>query len=406
MKLPTNGGRPLGVAVADDVETCASTVASEIERVLGEGQIRSTDGSWERTIRPGDIAILFRARQSHREFDRALARLSIPTYVYKGLGFFDAEEIKDVRALIRSLANPVSELRAAALLRSRFARLSDPAFVTLAGHLSESLIADTIPEGVARVPADDIARLHLLRQGLHEWLDLVDRLPPAEVLDRLLLNAVYARELNGAHVVQARENLKKMRALIRKLQNRGYATMARVAEEVDHLSGDIATAIVQAFDAVHLMTVHAAKGLEFPVVFLVDLGRGTGVHTPAVRVITGRGDGHPSVTVWPYRSDARRGRASPRPRGDKASALRGLNPSARSAVSLDDPERRQGHIQPWKLWRGVARWVYPGVRGRCRAQDRCRPVAGTHGLRSRAARAVIGRRRAPSRRGPGRRWSG
>ena len=304
---PTDGGpttRPLGVAVADDVETCASTVASEIQRLLGEERVRSTDGSGDRTIRPGDIAILFRARQSHREFDRALEQRSIPTYVYKGLGFFDADEIKDVRALVRFLANPASELTAAALLRSRFARLSDPALVALAGRLSESLIADSVPQETNRLPPDDAARLLLLRQGLQEWLDLVDRLPPAEVLDRVLLDAAYARELNGPHVAQARENLKKMRALIRKLQNRGYATMARMAEQIDHLSGDIATAVVEAFDAVHLMTVHAAKGLEFPVVFLVDLGRGTGAHTPAVRVVTGQAENQPSVTVWPYRSDA------------------------------------------------------------------------------------------------------
>ena len=296
--------RPLGIAVAEDVETCASLVASEIARLLSTEPVRSTEGSGDRPLQPGDIAILFRARQSHREFDRALERRSIPTYVYKGLGFFDADEIKDVRALVRFLANPVSELRAAALLRSRFARLSDPTLVALAGRLSESLIAPAIPDGAGRLPPDDAAQLGLLRHGLHEWLDLVDRLPPAEVLDRVLLDAAYARELNGPHVVQARENLKKMRALIRKLQNRGYVTMARMAEQIDHLSGDIATAIVEAFDAVHLMTVHAAKGLEFPVVFLVDLGRGTGQHTPAVRVVTGQADDQPSVTVWPYRSDA------------------------------------------------------------------------------------------------------
>ncbi len=305
---PTDGEvvatRPLGVAVADDVETCGSMVASEIECLLREGRVRSTDGSGERTIRPGDIAILFRARQSHREFDRALEQRCVPTYVYKGLGFFDADEIKDVRALVRFLANPASELRAAALLRSRFARLSDPTLVALAGRLSESLIADTIPEEADRLPPDDADHLRLLRHGLHVWLDLVDRLPPAEVIDQVLLDAAYARELHGPHVAQARENLKKIRALIRKLQNRGYATMARIAEQIDHLSGDIATAIVEAFDAVHLMTVHAAKGLEFPVVFLVDLGRGTGAHTPAVRVVTGQADERPSVTVWPYRSEA------------------------------------------------------------------------------------------------------
>ena len=72
-----------------------------------------------------DIAILFRSRDSHRDFEAALDRRGVSTYVYKGLGFFDADEIQDAVALLRYLADPLSDLRAATLLRSRIVRLSD-----------------------------------------------------------------------------------------------------------------------------------------------------------------------------------------------------------------------------------------------------------------------------------------
>ena len=106
---------------------------------------------------------------------------------------------------------------------------------------------------------------------------LVDRLPPAEVLELVLDETAYAFETRGPRVRQARENLKKIRALIRRVQNRGYATMARLAEHLDRLTaGDESNAVIDALDAVNLMTMHAAKGLEFPVVFVVNLSRGTG----------------------------------------------------------------------------------------------------------------------------------
>ena len=59
-----------------------------------------------RAAQPADIAILFRSRDSHREFEAALERRGVSTYVYKGLGFFDADEIQDVVALLRYLADP------------------------------------------------------------------------------------------------------------------------------------------------------------------------------------------------------------------------------------------------------------------------------------------------------------
>ena len=295
---------PLGVVVGADVERCAAGVAAEVVRLLEAGVVRDRHTGQPRPARPSDVAILFRSRESHREFERALGTSGVPAAVYKGLGFFDADEIKDVRALLRYLAQPHSELRAAALLRSRLIRVSDPGLVHLAGHLAAALTAEEPPSAVNALSAEDRRVLLQARVSIPGWLALVDRLPPAEVLDRVLEEAAYSAELGTGHRVQARENVKKIRSLVRRVQNRGYATMARVAEHIDHLSGDVSNAIVEAFEAVQLMTVHAAKGLEFPIVFLVDVGRGTGTQVPAIRVVTGPSDGTPSVSVWPYRTAA------------------------------------------------------------------------------------------------------
>ena len=134
------GGDALGLVAAPAGEACAEAVAAEIAALLDGGQVRPKDGGGARRVRPEDVAILFRTRESHREFERALTARSVRTYVYKGLGFADAEEIKDVRALIRFLARPSSELRAAALLRSRIARMSDAGLLALAGGLSAALV--------------------------------------------------------------------------------------------------------------------------------------------------------------------------------------------------------------------------------------------------------------------------
>src|SRR5204863_2916592 len=116
------------------------TTAAEIARLLAEGAVvRDKRTGVRRAIAPADIAILFRTRDSHREFEAALERRGIGAYVYKGLGFFDADEIKDVLALLWYLADAQSDLRAAALLRSRFFRLTDEALRRLAPHLAAAL---------------------------------------------------------------------------------------------------------------------------------------------------------------------------------------------------------------------------------------------------------------------------
>jgi ATP-dependent helicase/nuclease subunit A len=99
-----------------------------------------------------------------------------------------------------------------------------------------------------------------------------------------------------------------MRALVRRIQNRGYATIPRIAEYLMALTaGDESNAVVEAIDAVNMMTVHASKGLEFPIVFVVNLAKGASGPPRPVRVIAGgtnAGDPEPSVTVGPFMSDS------------------------------------------------------------------------------------------------------
>ena len=300
----------LGIAAANDPVVCAGIVADEIARILAEDSVRDRKTGVPRRARPGDIGVLFRSRASHREFERELERRGVPTYVYKGLGFFDADETKDLMALLRYLANPASDLRAAAFLRSRFIRLSDRALATLAPRLADAILAAPDEDFTLRMIAladEDRQVLMVARQFVPEWVRQVDLVPPAELVEAILSQSAYAYELRGPRQRQAWENVKKMRSLIRRIQNHGYATMPRIAEHLDSLTaGDESNAVLEALDAVNLMTVHASKGLEFPIVFVVNMAKGASGPPRPVRVTVEsdvNGEEQASVTVGPFVSE-------------------------------------------------------------------------------------------------------
>src|SRR5262249_37690407 len=157
------------------------------------------------------IGILFRSRESHREFEAALERRGVATYVYKGLGFFEADEIQDVVALLRFLAEPTSNLRAATFLRSRIVRLSDDGLRKLAPALSDAMVSAPPLAALDRWSPEDGDVLERVRGAVVRWLAEVDRVGPAELLDDILRETAYHYELRGARRRQARENLKKFR---------------------------------------------------------------------------------------------------------------------------------------------------------------------------------------------------
>ena len=365
---------PVGIVAALDTTRCARAVAAEIARLLRTQEtVRDRQTGVPRAIAPGDVAILFRSRDSHRDFERELERVEVPYYVYKGLGFFDADEVKDVIALIAHLAEPDSHLHAAAFLRSRFVRLSDEGLKALAPAVADALRATDPPVALDRLSDEDRRALDLARASLRSWRGLADRLPPAELIDTVLHESAYAFEIRGRGHVQARENLKKLRALVRRLQNRGYATLGRIAARVSQLmTGDESNAIVDALDAVNLMTVHAAKGLEFPVVFVVNLSRGTGGRSDPVDVVT-RADADGAlldlVAVDGLVDEVGHETRGPRARRVEASAVRGVDAGARP------PLPGHQHHEGWDVLAGShlarirpARVVRAGLRRRGRGR--------------------------------------
>ena len=294
----------VGLIVGQSITDAAEHVAAEIAALLGTATVRDRARGTRRPAQPSDVAILFRSRDTHREFEKALAARGVSTYVYKGLGFFDADEVQDAVALLRFLADPQSNLRASAFLRSRIVRLSDAAVAALAPGVASALTSPEPPPAVDALDEDDRRILELVRRSIPGWLSYVDRLTPSELLSHILAETAYGYELRGVRYRQARENLKKLRALVRRYQNRGYATLARVAEHIERLAvGDESNAAIDAHDAVSLMTVHASKGLEYPIVFVVNMSRGTGNARAPIRIAADV-KGEASVAIADYQSEA------------------------------------------------------------------------------------------------------
>jgi ATP-dependent exoDNAse (exonuclease V) beta subunit len=165
-------------------------------------------------------------------------------------------------------------------------------------------VAPESPKQISKLDDHDQRILEQIRSAVATWLKLVDRVPAADLLDRILQESAYVYEVPQTRRTQALENIKKMRSMVRRIQNRGYATLARIADHLDTLSlDDEPNAFVEPLNSVQLMTIHAAKGLEFPIVFLVNLARGTGGgHGTRVRVVPAHGDRDPSVSVGEYKT--------------------------------------------------------------------------------------------------------
>ncbi len=240
-----------------------------------------------RPVRPGDVVLLFRAMSNVELYEAALRRHGLDYYLVGGRAFFAQQEIYDLLNLLRALENPQDGVSLAGTLRSPFCCLSDEALFVLGSH-PEGLWAG-LGDGatVGRLPADQRARADRAGRGLRRWRGLKDRLPIARLLGEIFADTGYDAATQFEFLGDRKlANLWKLVDLARTFDRSGLFGLAEFIDRLGNLvrtqprEEQAATQPEQA-DVVRLMTIHQAKGLEFPVVIVPDVcAVGGGPHLP------------------------------------------------------------------------------------------------------------------------------
>jgi ATP-dependent helicase/nuclease subunit A len=244
-----------------------------------------TDDDPLATRRPtfGDVAVLLRTMSNVKLVERALTSRDVPYVVLKGRGFFEAREVVDLANLLEVVDNPRDDLVLASVLRSLACGLSDDALFALCRARAEGrALADVIEDfDAAELPSRERAAFARFVEAFRGLRRIRAFAPVTVLVDRALaatrLETLALARPNGR---QRAANLRKVRSLARAADSDGGDLRAFLRGVRDLREREVreteAPVSGGAAGAVSLLTVHAAKGLEFPIVFVPDLGRGEG----------------------------------------------------------------------------------------------------------------------------------
>ncbi len=249
----------------------AELVARRLSHLLTGNDLQVADQDGWRPPVPGDIALLLRRRRNLFAYEDALRSCGIPFQVAGGRGFYQRQEIYDLANILRVLCNPGDGIALMGALRSPYFGLSDNALYALTAPDGSRLaknLADAGPRQ-ALAAADQEAATDAVAR-LQRWGALRDRIPLVELLHTILEDTgAWGFLCYGERGDQTVANVSKLLDLAR--QFRG--PLADFVVRLDLLTNEEqqeGEAILDA-DALHILTVHAAKGLEFPIVVVPDL---------------------------------------------------------------------------------------------------------------------------------------
>jgi ATP-dependent helicase/nuclease subunit A len=269
------------------------------ERLVAEAAPGGVEAT--RPVRYGDIAILFRALTDIKRYELALRRAGIPYVVVAGRGFYEREEIQDVLSLLRFLENRTDEIALVSALRSPLFGISDETLYWLRNSDPRPKTQDPRPqtsdlrpqtidhhplltnllrhEEIKQINGEQKSLVAAAAGTVEHLLSLRNRIPLANLVEEVLTTTDYAAlQATRYDGHQRVANLAKLVDLARGFEASGphfltdFVRFIEQFTEMETREGEAQTEAGQQ-DAVQLMTIHKAKGLEFRVVILPDLAR-------------------------------------------------------------------------------------------------------------------------------------
>jgi DNA helicase II / ATP-dependent DNA helicase PcrA len=274
--LSTRGdGEPLQYYEAYNEYKEAEFVIRQIQRLQDQGKS------------PGDICVLYRTNAQSRLFEEKLIQNRIPHQLIGAFRFYERKEIKDLLAYLRIIHNPLDDLSLKRLLNSPKRGIGAKTQQSLEHRAEREGLNfwDTLCNPASLMDAPPKARSAL--QVLMKWLQDLRAKPPniiAELIQQVYVGSGYAEELRKGDPGEAEERESHVESLIQAA--REYqdvvpdGTLGGFLEQITLMS-DI-DGLKEEGRLVTLMTIHAAKGLEFPVVFVTGLEEGVFPHSRSI----------------------------------------------------------------------------------------------------------------------------
>lgn len=256
-------------------------IAGRIGELLASGRMAARkDGTLE-PLSYRHVVVLLRSMAGKADvLIQALQEGGIPSYAEQSGGYFAAVEVQVMLALLRCIDNPEQDLAMAAVLRSPLVGLDETALagVRLAG---DGTLWQNLPAFVASLPdgVDEKEDLQQFMAAFDSWRTYSRRHGVAELLQRLYDDTAYVDfvgAMPGGDVRQA--NLKALYDRARQYEEAGFRGLFRYLQLMDKMKEDgldlaPAKVVSEKEDVVRIMSIHKSKGLEFPVVFVADMGK-------------------------------------------------------------------------------------------------------------------------------------